>query len=157
MEPQEFTAPWDVPEVEAEEVSLRLLDIEVTGLCCGPEAASWVSRFLGEECRVVQHSQGDTTQRRTRAKYVKELISDPHDCDCFDGICAGLPSDLSSDHCPDVCGCHSLHGDNLGLPPGPEVTAAQTHLARGRSEDLQTQHCGEWGQPPALGGGLVGG
>ena len=72
MEAMEFVAPWDKTETEAEEVSLRLLDIEVTGLCCGPEAASWVSRFLGEECRLVQHTQEDSTQRRTRAKYVKE-------------------------------------------------------------------------------------
>ena len=72
MEALEFEAPWDKTDAEAEEVSLRLLDIEVTGLCCGLEAASWVSRFLGEECRLVQHSQEDRTLRRTRAKYVKE-------------------------------------------------------------------------------------
>ena len=33
MEAMEFVAPWDKTEAEAEEVSLRLLDIEVTGLC----------------------------------------------------------------------------------------------------------------------------
>ena len=86
MEALEFVAPWDKTEAEAEEVSLRLLDIEVTGLCCGPEAASWVSRFLGEECRLVQHSLEDRTLRRTRAKYVKEgtLFHHHHDCDYFE-------------------------------------------------------------------------
>ena len=95
MEAMEFMAPYhnDEAKAEAAEVSLRLLDIEVTGLCCGPEAASWVSRFLGEECRLVQHTQEDSTRRRTRAKYAKEH---PHDCDsCVTAvICAGLPSDL---------------------------------------------------------------
>ena len=74
MAPLEFKAPYENPEVqaEAEEVRLRLLDIEVTGLSCGPEAASWVSRFLGEDSRLVQHHPGDSTERRTRAKYVKD-------------------------------------------------------------------------------------
>ena len=78
----EFSAPYhnDEARSRAAEVSLRLLDIEVTGLCCGPEAASWVSRFLGEECRLVQHTQEDSTQRRTRAKYVKEP-QDHHNCE----------------------------------------------------------------------------
>ena len=97
MEAMEFMAPYHNKETKAEaaEVSLRLLDIEVTGLCCGPEAASWVSRFLGEECRLVQHTLEDSTRRRTRAKYVKERL-DHHDCDsCVTAvICAGLPPDL---------------------------------------------------------------
>ena len=95
MEALEFVAPWDKTEAEAEEeVSLRLLDIEVTGLCCGPEAASWVSRFLGEECRLVQHSLEDRTLRRTRAKYVKEgtLFAHHPDCDSYEAsVCRPIP------------------------------------------------------------------
>lgn len=94
MEALEFEAPWDKTDAEAEEVSLRLLDIEVTGLCCGLEAASWVSRFLGEECRLVQHSLEDRTQRRTRAKYVKEgtLFKHHPDCDSYEAtLCRPTP------------------------------------------------------------------
>ena len=94
MEALEFMAPHhSEAEGKVKDVSLRLLDIEVSGLCCGPEVAAWVSRFLGEECRLVQHSMEDRTLRRPRAKYVKELSDNP-DCDCYSVTCAGLSPDL---------------------------------------------------------------
>ena len=41
----------------SQEVSLRLWDVEVTGLHCGPEAAAWLSRYLGGGCLLIQHTK----------------------------------------------------------------------------------------------------
>ena len=41
----------------SQEVSLRLWDVEVTGLHCGPEAAAWLSKYLGGGCLLIQHAQ----------------------------------------------------------------------------------------------------
>ena len=150
MEALEFVAPWDKTEAESEEVSLRLLNIEVTGLCCGPEAASWVSRFLGEECRLVQHREYKRTVFKTgyyrfNTVWRTELCGGRGQNMSRKELsltiilimifmrrqCAGLPPDLPSDHSTDVCRCDGLHADNLRLSPGPEVTAADPHRSRG--------------------------
>ena len=67
MEPFVFTEPSE----EAVENSYKLLDIQVTGLDCGEEAAKWVSSFLGEELRLVKHFSGDLPRRPPRPKYCK--------------------------------------------------------------------------------------
>ena len=80
-EPCEFLAPWSDQGQDLEpghqvqvrntyctvhlysitglsqEVSLRLWDVEVTGLHCGPEAAAWLSRYLGGGCLLIQHTK----------------------------------------------------------------------------------------------------
>ena len=68
MEPCTFSAPAPAPAP----VSLQLLDVVVTGRDCGPEAARWLSSFLGAEVRLVQHQgAAPSPARRARAKYVR--------------------------------------------------------------------------------------
>ena len=67
MEPCVFQEPDEV----AVENSYRLLDIRVTGLDCGEEAAQWISSFLGAELRIVKHASGDIPKRIPRPNYQK--------------------------------------------------------------------------------------
>ena len=65
-----FLSPFS-DEESSQKVTLKLLDIEVTGLDCGDGPAQWLSNFLGDDFRLIQHSQEDFTDRKPRAKYVK--------------------------------------------------------------------------------------
>ena len=70
MEPCTFSAPAPAPAPAP--VSLQLLDVVVRGRDCGPEAARWLSSFLGAEVRLVQHQgAAPSPARRARAKYVR--------------------------------------------------------------------------------------
>ena len=89
-----FLSPF-MEEEPSQKVMLKLLDIEVTGLDCGDGPAQWLSKFLGDDFRLLQHSQDDATNRRARAKYVKAYPRTfPASCvPMFADVILGRPKD----------------------------------------------------------------
>ena len=143
-----------------QEVSLKLWDVEVAGLHCGPGPAAWLSQYLGGGCLLIQHSQvssyinqddhlprnaqslcyqDEKTKRKARMKYLKTYPR-TFPVTCIPGFADVTPYMMTTE--PSLRDLrwseYSVFVTELVMIL--KITAAWKYCTRCHTEDIQTKY-----------------